>query len=308
MRRLAVVSTLLLLGAPWVFGRTGGLGKGEEPPGLYEMTARADLVVSAQVDSGSLKLAQVRVVEVFRGRATPRDRLQIAFREFNLDLGKEDRIVFEAGATDVLFLVPELNGEGKRKGSDRYTLLRGRFGKFPLPREGEEIYLEALRGFVKLVSIKDHRELFRRLKDLVESPNPILVNAALKEVLKLDIMDRELVPAVMVYYRDPAPARRVAALRLMERLFARSRDREKDPDFHESALPPITVLARNDPDETVRVAAVDALGAWGGAAVAETLGEIARQDSAQAVRYKAQVILLRESGKSRPRTGPEAPR
>jgi hypothetical protein len=42
--------------------------------------------------------------------------------------------------------------------------------------------------------------------------------------------------------------------------------------------------------------------------VAETLQEIARQDTAQAVRYEAQVILLREGGKSGPRTGPEGKR
>ena len=287
--------TVGLPGAP-----AAGAGRGEESPGLYHLTARAELVVSAQVISGSLKLAQVRVAEVFRGQARPGQRLQIAFRDLNLSLGKEDRIVFAEGDTELLFLVPELDWEGKSKGEDRYTLLRGRFGRFTLPREGEEIYLEALREFSRLVSLKDHRELFSRLRNLVGSPNPVLADAAMTEVLELDLMDRYMAPHVMEYYLDPAPPRRVMALRLMGRLFQTFKDRDNNPDFQDATLPPVKVLARNDPDERVRVAAVDALGLWGGPAVRETLREVARQDASQSVRYEAEVILLRDGGSGRP--------
>jgi hypothetical protein len=184
--------------------------------------------------------------------------------------------------------------EGKPKGGDRYTLTRGRFGRFTLPREGEGIYLEAVREFAQLVALKDHVELFKRLKGLLHSPNPILVDAGLNEVWKLDLMESGLVPVVMSYYRDPAPKRRIAALKLMGRLFAKMGERERSPDFQAGTLPPLIAMARNDLDETVRVAAVDSLGAWGGPAVSETLREIAKQDAAQAVRYEAQLILLRE--------------
>jgi len=287
---------LLALPATLLFAGAGGLGKGEDPPGLYELTARSDLVVSVRVISGSLKLAQVRVGEVFRGVARPGQRLQIAFRDFNMDLGKEDRVEFADDETEILFLTPEVDWEGRRKGEDRYTLVRGRFGRFTLPREGEEVYLEAVREFSSLVSLKNHRDLFDRLKGLVGSSNPILVDAGMKEVLDLDLMDRDMVPRVTGHFRDPAPGRRVAALKLMGRLFAGFREGERDPELQDATLPPIMVLARNDPDERVREAAVDALGAWGGPAVAETLKEISRQDPSQAVRYRAELILLRGSG------------
>ena len=88
---------LASLGAALLLAGAGGLGKGEEPPGLYELTARSELVVSARVFSGSTKLAQVRVLEVFRGPARPGQRLQIAFRDFNMSLAKEDRVVFTDG-------------------------------------------------------------------------------------------------------------------------------------------------------------------------------------------------------------------
>jgi len=284
----ALAAALLLAGA-------GGLGKGEEPPGLYELTARSDLVVSAQVVSGSVKLAQVLVQEVFRGTAQPGQRLQIAFRGFNTSLGKDDRIVFVDGETEILFLEPELDWEGRRRGADRYTLVRGRFGRFTLPREGEDVYLEAVREFSILVSLKDHRDLFDRLKGLVGSSNPVLVDTGMKEVLELDLMDRDMLPQVMGYLRDPSPGRRVAALKLMGRLFAGFRDRERYPEFQDANLPPIMVLARNDPDEQVRGAAVEALGSWGGPAVVETLKEISRQDPSQAVRYRAELVLLKEA-------------
>jgi len=294
MRPPAVL--LQALSATLLFAGAGGLGKGEEPPGLYELTARSDLVVSARVVSGSLKLAQVRVREVFRGAARPGQRLQIAFRDFNMDLEKEDRVEFVDDETEILFLTPEVDWEGRRRGEDRYTLVRGRFGRFTLPREGEEIYLEAVREFSCLVSLKNHRDLFDRLKGLVGSSNPVLVDAGMKEVLDLDLMDRDMVPRVMGYFRDPAPGRRVAALKLMGRLFAGSGEGERDPELQDATLPPIRVLARNDPDERVRGAAVDALGSWGGPAVAETLKEISRQDPSQAVRYRAELILLLAPG------------
>ena len=299
-----LLCAILLLSALAIRAEVAGLGKGEEPPSMYELTARSDLVVKVQIVSGSLKRAQVRVLEVFRGTARPGQDLEIAFRDLNTSLGKEDRIVFVDGESEALFLVPELDSEEKPRGGNRYTLTRGRFGRVVLPREGEDIYLDAIREFARLVALKDHRELFNRLKGLLQSQNPILVDAGLTEVLKLDLVDRELAPEIMGFYNDPAPKRRLAALKLMRRLFSDFKDRESHPEFKESVLPPVIVLARNDPEETVRVAAVDALGAWGGATVTETLKEIARQDSAQAVRYEAQLVLLRAQGQEAPKTPP----
>src|SRR5262249_50830799 len=116
---------------------------------------------------------------------------------------------------------------------------------------------------------------------------------------------RDLAPTVMSFYGDPAPRRRVSALKLMGRLFSTFRDHDKLPDFQESVLPPIIVLARNDPEEQVRVEAVHALGAWGAEEVVdEALKEISSQDAAQSVRYAAQVILLKQAQAGK-RTSPD---
>jgi HEAT repeat protein len=297
----------MLVSLPGVLGgaEVAGLAKGEAPPSLYELTARSDLVVLARVISGALKLAQVQVREIFRGSVPPGARLQIAFRDFNTNLGKENRIVFDDGESELLFLVPEVDAEGKRKGKDRYTLFRGRFGRFQLPREGGDVYLDAVREFAGLAALKDHRELFRRLKALLLSPNPVLVDAGLQEVLKLDLVDREMVPQILRFSQDVAPGRRIAAMRLASRLFTGLRNKTEESELQDALLPPLVVLARNDPDEQVRVESVLALGAWGGEAVQETLREIADQDPAQTVRYQARVILLKASGGTRPSPKPD---
>jgi HEAT repeat protein len=294
---------LLLLGwlapASLLAGSMNGLGKGETPPTLYELAAHSDLVVAAKVLSGQIKLAQVEVLEVFRGKANAGDHLQIAFRDFNLDLSKQDRIQFTDGETEILFLIPEVNLEGVPRGDNRYTLYRGRLGRFTLPREGDEIYLDALRVFASLAAEKDYRKLYGNIRGLLGSPNPILSDVGLSEVLRLDLMDSTLLPKVLAYLQDPAPERRGQALQLLGKFFATLKSEDRSQELQDDLLPQVQTLARNDSEESVRGEAVAALGAWGGPEVLGTLEAIADQDPAQSVRYKAKVILLRRAQSGR---------
>jgi len=252
-------------------------------------------VVSVRVVTGEVKLAQVEVEEVFRGAGKAGQKLQIAFRDFNMDLAKADRIVFNNGEREILFLQPELNAEGERKGEDRYTLYRGRFGRFTLPREGDEIYLEALRIFSSLAAEKDYRKLYARIQGMLGSPNPILAESGLRETLRLDLMNAKLVPVVVSYFQDPAPSRRVQALKLLGHLYRSLKPEEASDETIQDALSRTLVLARNDPEESVRVASVEALGSWRGEEVLPTLKTVADQDPAQSVRFEAKVILLRRA-------------
>lgn len=295
---------LLAGGVGPVHGRPAGLGMGEEPPSLYELTARSDLVVAARVMTGTLKRAEVEVVEVFRGSAQEGQRLEIAFRDFNDLLPKEDRVLFQEGETDVLFLVPERGADGRPKREDRFTLARGRFGKYTLPREGNEIYFEAMREFSRLVAEKDHRLLYQEIRNLLSRANPILVDIGLHEVERLDLMEPGLLERVLDFLNDPAPRRRSRALRLVGRLFQSTPPERRPPEWEEQAMPAMVALVRNDPDESVRVEAVEALGRWGGADSWTTLKEVAAQDPAQAVRYHAEVLLLKQRGRGTSRTPP----
>jgi|GEM_PF-2782369 len=300
MKWRILIFTLLLCMAPAALAQSvGGLAKGEELPTLYELTAHSELVVTARVLSGQVKLAQVEVGEVFRGDVRAGQRLQIAFRDLNLDLNKQDRVAFIDGETEILFLLPEVNWEGVRKGDDRYTLYRGRFGKVTLPREGDEIYLEALRVFAALTAEKDHRKLYAQIRGMLGSPNPILAETGLKETLRLDLMDRSLLPVVLSYLQDPAPGRRSQALKLLSSLFRSLKPGEFSDEDVQDALSRVLLVARNDPIEPARLAAVEALGSWSGEEVLPTLEVVADQDAAQGVRFEAKVILLRRGQASK---------
>jgi HEAT repeat. len=307
MKRNILIMGILLCLAPGALAQSvGGLAKGEDLPTLYELTAHSALVVTARVVSGQVKLAQVEVEEVFRGDVHPGQRLQIAYRDLNLDLNKQDRILFSDGETEILFLEPEVNWEGVRKGVDRYILYRGRFGKVALPREGNEIYLEALRVFATLSAQKDHRKLYSQIQGMLGSPNPILADTGLKETLRLDLMDRSLLPVVLSYLQDPAPGRRAQALKLLSSLFRALKPGEFSEDDVLDALSRALVVARNDSIEGVRVAAVEALGSWNGDEVLPTLEAVANQDPAQEVRYGAKVILLRREQAAKKNPKPES--
>jgi hypothetical protein len=262
---------------------------------LYELTAHSEQVVSAKILEGEVKLALVEVVEVFKGDAHAGDHLQIAFRDFNLDLTKQDRIQFNKGDTEILFLIPEVNLEGRPKGPNRYTLYRGRLGRLTLPREGEEIYLDAMRVFASLSAEKDIRKLYARLRGLLDNTNPLLVDTGLSETLRLDLMDRALLPKVLGYLQDPAPVRRTQALLLLTHYLGSLKEAERSQDLFDEVLPQVQVLARNDSEESVRGAAVETLGAWKGSEVLPMLQAISDLDPAQLVRYKAKVILLRRA-------------
>jgi hypothetical protein len=263
------------------------------------MTVHSELVVAVRVTSGSLKRAKVRVLEVFRGEATPGDELQIAFRNFNLDLDRDHRIVFIDGESDILFLVPELNRKGLPKEKNRFTLHRGRWGKFTLPREGEGLYLEAVHEFARLALLKDHRQLYAELRELPQSDNAVLVDIGLSEIGRLRLMDHELIPVILPYLQDPSPKRRSRSLQLLADWLNRVEDPSQYPELWDTVLPAIQRLARNDSQDQVRAAAVDALGAWRGEEVESTLREVAELDREQEVRYRAQLMLLERSQRLR---------
>jgi HEAT repeat protein len=292
----------------WLAGAIAApAGLGEEPPGFYELTARSDLVVSARVVAGALKRAKVEVVETFRGEARKGEMLEIEFRYFNSGLSRADRIVFPDGEAVLLFLTPELSESGRPKGKGRYTLHRGRFGIYTLPREGAEAYLDALREFAALAALKDHRELFRRLGNLLGSSNPLLVDAGLEEVHRLGLMEPRLFNRVTAFLQDPSPRRRREALEILADWIGTLPPERRAQDLRDDLLGMLETAARNDPEEEVRAAAVSALGSWGGDSVEPTLRVIARGDPSQAVRYRAEVILLRAEGKRETENTEEGP-
>src|SRR5437762_13395435 len=93
---LFLAGTLLEVAGP---EETGELG-------LFQLIARADLVVHVKIIEGSLKYAMVEVLEPIKGEP-PSPRLRIAFRDLNWrrPAGVE-AIIFPSGQEEILFLTP----------------------------------------------------------------------------------------------------------------------------------------------------------------------------------------------------------
>ena len=88
-------------------------------------------------------------------------------------------------------------------------------------------------------------------------------------------------------------------MKLLSSLFRSLKPGEFSDEDVQDALSRVLLVARNDPIEPARLAAVEALGSWSGEEVLPTLEVVADQDAAQGVRFEAKVILLRRGQASK---------
>ncbi len=270
-------------------------GGGDGDLNLYQMMARADLVVRVRVHEGALRHALVDVEEEILGKA-PSRRLRIAFRHFNTARQRRSGpIVFPDGQEEILFLVPHPSAKRKEKNRDLFELLHGARGRLTLPAEGAGAILEALRRLVDMVN-RDPASQIVELKRQIAVPNGYLRETALDELMRLDAATPELYDRLIPLVTDPAPGIRARSLRMIGRIFGSSRlDPIGDsPDQAQHALAAVIERARNDEDADVRIDAVRAMSDWPdhGSIEAE-LRAIAAGDPSQEVRFEAERALYR---------------
>lgn len=304
----SVLAALLASGPPGAGSPGAAPGAAPGPaPTLFQLAARADLVIHARVRAGALKYAQVEVLETIKGVA-PAAFLRVAFRDFNLDRPPgTSPIVFADGGEEVLFLRPyPMPPKRRAKNPDLFELLHGPHGRLSLPAEGGAGRIEAVRSLVALAGA-DPEAQTRGLAAHLDSPNPDLAEAALLEFERLGA-------ATPGHYRTLARlsgstrnSLRAGALRLLAKVFAAGRGDEApqeagpipvDPLGDAAlALAAVRERARNDPDPGVRVAAVTALGAWPVRSDTDAdLAAIAASDPSQDVRFEAKrIVFLKEN-------------
>lgn len=295
MKRAGVVLLLLCVSA--AIPEIAQLGPEPEKLNLFQMVARADLVVLVSTHEGSLRFALVDVIEAIKGSA-PKPRLRIAFRDFNDHRGPgEDMIVFPNGQKEILFLVPYRTPVRKKdieKFKDLFTLFKGRQGRVTLPAEGPEIILGALRRLAEIGRL-DAASQVAELKGLLQSSNPFLLEASLSEIERLRAADASSLPAILGLLRLPSPALRALSLKVITQIFSSEKGTGDEAlDEARTALLAVLEKAHNDADESVRVEAVLAAAAWPNRRDVEgDLKAIASDDRAQSVRYEAERALLR---------------
>ena len=263
---------------------------------LFQLIARSDLVVLVSIHNGSLRFAEVDVVEALKG-TPPAPRLRIDFRDFNFyRRPDEDMIVFPDGQKEILFLVPARTPHKKKdieKYKDLFTLNRGRQGRITLPAEGPEIVLGAIRALEKIGRLDASSQIIA-LKEALDSPNPYLLESSLTEIERLRAADPSLLIRLVSFLGSVSPGLRGRSLRLIAQVFAAGPGSGEEPlDDQRTALLSVLERAHNDADESVRVQAVVTVAAWPNRREVEgDLRGIAGTDRAQAVRYEAQKALL----------------
>lgn len=290
---VASAALSLCLAAPMVPGAE--IPTGTARLNLFQLTARADLVVHVRVREGALKFASVEVLEAMKG-SPPAPRLRVAFRDFSRDRGlRIDPIVFPDGQEEILFLVPHAQAPRRKKDSDLFELLNAPQGRITVPAEGAGPILDAVRRLAALAAADPSSQL-DGLHRILGGENLYLIEASLDEIGRLRAAAPSLYPALLHLLQSPSAAIRARSLRLLGQAFAAG-DREGSAEAGDparAALAGVIERARNDRDESVRVEAVMAIAAWPGRREVESeLRAIAAQDPAQAVRYEAEKALYR---------------
>ena len=260
---------------------------------MFQMVARADIVVHVRVTEGAARFAIVEVRSTLKGQP-PDTQLRIDFRDLNLSLHGQTPVVFRPEEEYVLFLMKKLWRRPKEKNANILDLLHGRRGRIQLSPEGWQSMVDAVRAFVPLAQAGPE-EQFDGLRAILPTDNPILREAALDELARLKAADQEDLPVLLRLLGDPSPRIRSRVLLLIALQFAlaHSDDLQGTPDQTE-ALARVLERARGDEDAVVRAESVRTLGAWPAPNdVRGDLRAIARQDTSQTVRYEAERILFR---------------
>ena len=241
--------------------------------------------------------AALSVREVLRGGSLPAT-IRLAYRGNNL-MRQPDSPPFEAldGETAIFVLTPWVDSRGRQPKPDLYMPAGFAGARIPLPPEGGEALLAAVR---EIVVHQDDVEAGQegRILRWITGRNPWLIDAGLVIAGQLVMADEDWVPVLLERLRDATPERRLRTLEVIGAAMARGRIGDPGGDLEidervEACQEAIVRLARTDPEFEIRVAAVKALARSGIPGAREILGSIARDDPSQDVRYEAAASLIK---------------
>ncbi|HYV18149.1 MAG TPA: hypothetical protein VFC25_03860 [Verrucomicrobiae bacterium] len=291
-RRRLAVALLVTLGLAAAAGETALRAqervRESVPLTLYQLMARAPLVLHGRIVHGAIKLVEVKVLENFRGTA-PAEDIRLDFRDLNLQTAGKDQINFADGDEYVFFLSRPNFRKPTKKKENILELYHGRDGFLRLPPEGAGEVIEAVRQLASVMALPAGEQA-QALRQRAQQRNALLQTTAIDELMRLQEGDRDDLDWLQRIVRDSDPGVRGRAAALMARVFqglpAASAEQERP------SLESIRERAHGDPDATVRVASVKALGSWPERdQVVPDLQAIGGSDASQDVRYEARRLL-----------------
>lgn len=247
-------------------------------------------IVVADVLDVNLRCS-LRVVETLRGKNIP-SNIKIAFRGVNMER-RAGAAAFDPriGERAVFVLGPALDSHGEPDGTGLASPRGGFRARIPLPQEGSEALLDAMRGIVQLQDGSDQAAADRSIASWLQGENPWLLDVALDFAARFRLDDEDAVRALLVRTRETSPQRRRRAVEALGQWLApNGRSAESGAALQElqaTALETIVRLARIDEDVQVRRVAVHQLVSLAPEDVLDLLRAIAKEDPAQEVRYEA---------------------
>lgn len=260
-----------------------------ESTNLYDWMAVAPIVVAARVTVDDQRYVRVEVTQGFRGSLASGQLVDVDQKKANRERDTLRPALKMEKGTDYLVLL-RLGVAKKKDDPPRYEIVRGTDGAREIPAEGSVLWLEAAERFARIQDRKDERVLWRSLTDMLDEPNPILLETSLDMFLKFRRGETDMLPSVRPLLAHPRPDLREKALSLIGQILDRTGGAPAEEDA--GLLSELIGRARRDDAVPVRVAATRALGSVKLKGTDEVLREISREDPEQLVRYEAECILL----------------
>lgn len=274
---------------------------------LGQRLLAGEVVVLANVIEVGLR-CRLEVVEAFRGKP-PTDPVEVAFRGMNLERNSgAPPFAPVPGEQAVFVLGPALDSRGS---PDRTARLqpRGHYkARIPLPAEGTEALLSALREIVAFQDEPNQSTRDGRISEWIGASNPWLIDFALDQAARFGIEGERSVSGLIRRSVDASSIRRGLALAALGRWLTIHKDlADIESQLLSQAEERLVQLARADEVAAVRSAAVRALVALGDSRFDLLLRSVSREDPDQAVRYEA-AAGLSSLGRTGSNTGSQSPR
>jgi hypothetical protein len=270
----------------------------------YEWTAVAPVVVGGTSLGENGHFIEFRVDHVLRGPVEVGQMIRIDLKNANRNRRRSDypHALKMPQATDFIVL---LNSPYKTKsGGQAFRMARGVRSVRELPLESRQGLLDAVAMFVAIQDHKDDRMTWKLMGRMLEATNPLGVRIALEQMFKFRRGTLDHLFSLRPLFDHPDPVIREQSARLAGQII--ERHVTEDVPEEEALMAELIGVARRDDTVEPRVAATQALAAFGVERVETVLGEIAATDPDQNVRYSAEKILLeyrkeREAEALRPR-------
>ena len=289
-RTLKIVAVLALTALVSPSSRAVDLFHKIEELNYYEWTAVAPVVVAGTSLGENGRYIEFRVTHALRGPVEAGEMIRIDLKNANRHRRRSDYPRALKMPEDTDFIVVLESPQPTKSGERAFGMARGVRSVRELPLEAQQGLLDAVAMFLEIQQHKDDRVTWKRMGQMLEATNPLAVRNALEQMFKFRRGTLDHLFSLRPLFDHPDPTIRQRSARLAGQIVERHGTDEVPEE--QALMAELIGLARRDDTVEPRVAATQALAAFGVARVETVLDEIAATDPDQNVRLSAEKILL----------------